>query len=76
MPRTRCSPRITASPSPSRSELDAYLQMMEEAKKRDHRKLGKELGLFDASAKRAPASPFFLPNGMVLYATRWIELLA
>lgn len=47
------------------SELDAYLERLEEAKKRDHRKLGKELGLF-ALRDEAPGMPFFLPNGMVL----------
>lgn len=47
------------------SELDAYLERLKEAKKRDHRKLGKELGLF-ALRDEAPGMPFFLPNGMVL----------
>ena len=50
------------------SELDAYLTMMEEAKKRDHRKLGKELKLF-ALLDEGPGFPFFLPKGMVLKNT-------
>ena len=40
--------------------------MIEEAKKRDHRKLGKELGLFAILMTRVPDFPFFLPKGMVL----------
>ena len=51
-----------------KEELDAYLQRMEEAKKRDHRKLGRELGLF-ALRDEAPGMPFFLPKGMVLQNT-------
>ena len=46
-------------------ELDAYLHMLEEAAKRDHRKLGKELDLF-AIMDEGPGFPFFLPNGMVI----------
>ena len=49
-------------------ELDTYLTQLEEAKKRDHRKLGKELGLF-AFRDEAPGFPFYLPNGMVLRNT-------
>ena len=49
----------------SKEELDAYLTMLEEAKKRDHRKLGKELGLF-MFADEGPGFPFFLPKGMAL----------
>lgn len=49
----------------SKEDLDAHLYMLEEAKKRDHRKLGKELGLFMIS-EYAPGCPFFLPNGMIL----------
>ena len=51
-----------------KDELDAYLQRVEEAKKRDHRKLGKELGLFMIS-EEGPGFPFFLPKGMVLKNT-------
>lgn len=50
------------------SELKEYLERIEEAKKRDHRKLGKELGLF-ALRDEAPGMPFFLPNGMILRNT-------
>lgn len=46
-------------------KLDEYLNMLEEAKKRDHRKLGKELGIF-ALMDEAPGFPFFLPNGMII----------
>jgi threonyl-tRNA synthetase len=50
------------------SELTEHLERIEEAKKRDHRKLGKELGLF-ALRDEAPGMPFFLPNGMILRNT-------
>ena len=49
----------------SKEELDAYLERIEEAKKRDHRKLGRELGLF-AFRDEAPGFPFYLPKGMIL----------
>ncbi len=48
-----------------KKELDAYLERIEEAKKRDHRRLGKELGLF-VMHKEGPGFPFFLPKGMVI----------
>lgn len=48
-----------------KEDLDKHLQMLEEAKKRDHRKLGKELGLFMIS-EYGPGFPFWLPNGMIL----------
>ena len=51
-----------------KDELEAYLTRIEEAKKRDHRKLGKELGLF-ALLDEGPGFPFFLPKGMVLRNT-------
>ena len=57
--------RIYGTSFPSKTELDEYIQRQEEAKKRDHRKLGKELGLF-MIADEGPGFPFFLPNGMVL----------
>ena len=60
--------RIYGTAYPKASELDAYLTMMEEAKKRDHRKLGKELGLF-MMHEAGPGFPFFLPKGMVLKNT-------
>ncbi len=60
--------RIYGVAFPKKEELDAYLQRIEEAKKRDHRKLGKELGLF-ALMDEGPGFPFFLPKGMVLRNT-------
>lgn len=60
--------RIYGVAYPKKAELDEYLHMMEEAKKRDHRKLGKELGLF-MMAEEGPGFPFFLPKGMVLKNT-------
>ena len=57
--------RIYGISFPKKSMLDEYLAMMEEAKKRDHRKLGKELGLFMLT-EEGPGFPFFLPNGMTL----------
>ncbi|NBH84734.1 threonine--tRNA ligase [bacterium C-53] len=50
------------------ADLEAYITMMEEAKKRDHRKIGKELGLF-MFVDEGPGFPFFLPKGMVLKNT-------
>ena len=60
--------RIYGTCFPSKTELDAYLARIEEAKKRDHRKLGRELGLF-AFRDEAPGFPFYLPKGMVLKNT-------
>ena len=57
--------RVYGVAFPKQSELDAYLTMLEEAKKRDHRKLGKELELFDIFDE-GPGFPAFLPNGMVV----------
>ena len=57
--------RIYGTAFPSKEELDAYLHMLEEAAKRDHRKLGKELDLF-AILEEGPGFPFFLPNGMIV----------
>ena len=57
--------RIYGTAFAKQSELDAYLFMLEEAKKRDHRKIGKEMKLFMFS-EEGPGFPFFLPNGMVL----------
>ncbi|MBU3092125.1 threonine--tRNA ligase [Clostridium sp. CF011] len=57
--------RIYGTAFARKSELDEYLNMLEEAKKRDHRKLGKELKLF-ALMDEGPGFPFFLPNGVVL----------
>ncbi len=58
--------RIYGTAFPSKKELNLYLERLEEAKKRDHRKLGKELGLFMFHPS-APATPFFLPKGTVIY---------
>jgi threonyl-tRNA synthetase len=58
--------RIYGTAFASKKDLDAYLLQIEEAKKRDHRKLGKDLQLF-AFHKWAPAMPFFLPKGAILY---------
>lgn len=60
--------RLYATAFAKKEELEAYLTMMEEAKKRDHRKLGKELGLF-MMHEAGPGFPFFLPKGMVLKNT-------
>ncbi|VTY43835.1 threonine--tRNA ligase [Veillonella atypica] len=57
--------RIYGTAFEKKEELDAYLQMLEEAAKRDHRKLGKELGLF-VIKEEGPGFPFFLPKGMAL----------
>ena len=60
--------RIYGIAFPKKDELDAYLERIEEAKRRDHRKLGKELGLF-MLRDEGPGFPFFLPKGMVLRNT-------
>ncbi len=68
--------RIYGVAYPKKAQLDEYLHMMEEARKRDHRKLGKELGLF-MMCEEGPGFPFFLPKGMVLKNTLldyWREL--
>ena len=60
--------RIYGVAYPKKADLDQYLHMMEEARKRDHRKLGRELGLF-MMADEGPGFPFFLPKGMTLKNT-------
>lgn len=57
--------RIYGTAFPKKSELDDYITRIEEAKKRDHRKLGRELDLFDI-LDEGPGFPFFMPKGMVL----------
>lgn len=57
--------RLYATAFPSQEELTEYVTMLEEAKKRDHRKIGKEMNLF-AFRDEAPGFPFYLPNGMIL----------
>lgn len=68
--------RVYATAFLDKKELDAYLVQLEEAKKRDHRKLGKELGLF-MFHELAPASPFFTGRGTVVYneLTKYIREL-
>ncbi|NBI81214.1 threonine--tRNA ligase [Clostridiaceae bacterium] len=60
--------RVYGTAFPKKDELDAYLARIEEAKKRDHRKLGRDLGLF-MMADEGPGFPFFLPKGMTLKNT-------
>lgn len=60
--------RVYGTAFPKQSELQAHLDALEEAKKRDHRKLGKELGLF-ALMDEGPGFPFFLPKGMIVKNT-------
>ena len=60
--------RIYGTAFSDKEELDKYLEMLEEAKKRDHRKLGRELDLFDI-LDEGPGFPFFYPKGMVLRNT-------
>jgi threonyl-tRNA synthetase len=57
--------RIYGTAFPKKVEMEEYLDFLEEAKKRDHRKLGKELELFSLS-EEAPGMPFYLPKGMIL----------
>ena len=57
--------RIYGTCFPSQKELDEYLAKLEEAKKRDHRKIGKEMDLF-ALYEEGPGFPFFMPNGMII----------
>ena len=68
--------RIYGTAFAKKAELEEYLHMLEEAKKRDHRKLGRELGLFMMN-DAGPGFPFFLPKGMILKNTLlnyWHEL--
>ncbi len=60
--------RIYGTSFPNKSDLDQYLEFLEEAKKRDHRKLGREMKLF-AFMDEGPGFPFFLPKGMILKNT-------
>lgn len=57
--------RIYGTCFPSQQELDEYLEKLEEAKKRDHRKIGREMDLF-ALYEEGPGFPFFMPNGMII----------
>jgi threonyl-tRNA synthetase len=58
--------RVYGITFPAQKELDEYLQLLEEAKKRDHRKLGKELGIFTMDDDVGPGLPLWLPNGAVI----------
>jgi threonyl-tRNA synthetase len=58
--------RIYGVSFPTQKELDEYLQMLEEAKKRDHRKLGKELGIFTFDDDVGPGLPLWMPNGTII----------
>ncbi|WP_419054060.1 threonine--tRNA ligase [Collinsella stercoris] len=60
--------RVNGTAFATKDELDAHLQMLEEAKKRDHRRIGREMDLF-MMRDEAPGFPFFLPNGMILKNT-------
>lgn len=60
--------RINGTAFATKDELEAHLQMLEEAKKRDHRRIGREMDLF-MMRDEAPGFPFFLPNGMILKNT-------
>jgi threonyl-tRNA synthetase len=58
--------RIYGVSFPSQKELDEHIQMLEEAKKRDHRKLGKELGIFTFDDDVGPGLPLWMPNGTIV----------
>ncbi len=58
--------RVYGVTFPSQKELDEYLLMLEEAKKRDHRKLGKELGIFTFDDEVGPGLPLWMPNGAII----------
>lgn len=60
--------RIYGTAFSNKTDLEEYLTRLEEAKKRDHRRIGKEMGLFMMS-EEGPGFPFFLPNGMILKNT-------
>ena len=63
--RNKMLQRIYGTAFPSKAELDGYLEKLEEAKKRDHRKLGRELDLFDIY-EEGPGFPFLFPKGMII----------
>ncbi|MEJ8819897.1 threonine--tRNA ligase [Lacibacter sp. H407] len=58
--------RVYGVTFPSQKELDEYLTLLEEAKKRDHRKLGKELGIYTMDDDTGPGLPLWLPNGTII----------
>ena len=59
--------RVYGTAFESKEALEEHLVLLEEAKKRDHRKVGKELGLFNFNNEYAPGSPFFSPKGTIVY---------
>ena len=68
--------RVYATSFPKKAQLDEYLTLLEEAKKRDHRRIGQEMGLFTLM-EEGPGFPFFLPKGMILrneLETYWREI--
>ncbi len=58
--------RVCGVTFPSQKELDEYLTLLEEARKRDHRKLGKELGIFTMDDDVGPGLPLWMPNGTII----------
>jgi threonyl-tRNA synthetase len=64
--RNKMLTRVYGVSFPNQKELDEYLAMLEEAKKRDHRKLGKELGIFTFDDEVGPGLPLWLPNGTII----------
>ena len=75
MPSARCSPASTAPPSSSRRELDEHLRNLEEAEKRDHRKLGRELGIYTMDPLAGVGLPMYLPKGARVIRTmqEWLR---
>ena len=67
--------RIYGTAFLKKADLDAYLEALEEAKKRDHNKLGRELGIFTTDEKVGQGLPLFMPKGAKIFQTlqRWIE---
>lgn len=65
-PKNKPMQRVYGISFPKKKDLEEYLKQLEEAKKRDHRKLGKELELFFFH-EIAPAAPFWLPKGMIIF---------
>ena len=64
--KTKCLQRIYAISFPKASELEAYLQLLEEAKQRDHRKIGKDLEIFMTHPLVGSGLPMYLPNGATI----------
>jgi len=64
--RNKMLTRVYGVSFPNQKELDEYLHMLEEAKKRDHRKLGRELGIFTFDEEVGPGLPLWMPNGTII----------